>query len=285
MDWRHTRSGGRSTGTHLVKRLTKASHDLIVGLASIRAAVRLIRRRRGRCDRPIASCPKFTRQTVPCGTSSKFSESSTVCWGRGCDDSCVSLTWESHETDRLRLTRMTDNDIDSIHEIYSDPATWTHLPSGRFKDRHESEQMLESSDRSWRQAGLGQWSVRLRMDASKSSATVNEIVGTCGVTVSNSGVWNLGYRLTPSSWGAGIATELARASIRAASTMEPSRAVTARVLTSNPASGRLLAHVGMHLIWEGASGELGPDCGAIGRRIFADRPIDAETLERLIDLG
>lgn len=96
------------------------------------------------------------------GTSLKFSGSSTVCWGRGCDDSCVSLTWESHETDRLRLTRMTDDDTGSIHEIYSDPATWTHLPSGRFKDRHESEQMLESSDRSWRQAGLGQWSVRLR---------------------------------------------------------------------------------------------------------------------------
>ena len=180
---------------------------------------------------------------------------------------------------------MTDDDIGSIHEIYSDPATWTHLPSGRFKDRHESEQMLESSDRSWRQAGLGQWSVRLRMDASESSATANGIVGTGGVTVSNIGVWNLGYRLTPSSWGAGIATELARASIRAANTMEPLRAVTARVLTSNPASQRLLAHVGMHLIWEGTSRELGPDCGAIGRQIYADRPIDTETLERLIDLG
>ena len=182
-------------------------------------------RSRGRCDRPIASCPKFARQAVPVGR-----------------------VWSS---------------------VNRQPS---HLPSGRFKDRHESEQMLESSDRSWRQAGLGQWSVRLRMDASESSATANEIVGTGGVTVSNIGVWNLGYRLTPSSWGAGIATELARASIRVASTMEPLTAVTARVLTSNPASQRLLAHVGMHLIWEGSSRELSPDCGAIGRQIYADRP-------------
>jgi RimJ/RimL family protein N-acetyltransferase len=83
-------------------------------------------------------------------------------------------------TDRLLLTLMTDADLDSIHEIYSDPATWLHLPSGRFEGRTKTEQMFEGSDRSWRLAGLGQWSVRLRLGIQESSCAARGVVGTGG---------------------------------------------------------------------------------------------------------
>lgn len=181
---------------------------------------------------------------------------------------------------------MTDADLDSIHEIYSDPVTWLHLPSGRFEDRTKTEQMFEGSDRSWRLAGLGQWSVRLRLGIQESSCAARGVVGTGGVTVSTGiDVWNLGYRLRPSSWGRGYATELARTSIRAARTIQPLRVVTARVLTSNPASQKLLTQIGMDLIWEGPSRELDSDGKILGRQIYSDRAIDPETLDALIALG
>lgn len=204
-----------------------------------------------------------------------------------CDNSLVTSRWETHETERLLLTRMTDADLDSIHEIYSDPMTWLHLPSGRFEDRKKTERMLEGSDRSWRLAGLGQWSVRHRLGMQESSCTARGVVGTGGVTVSTDiDVWNLGYRLTPSRWGRGYATELARTSVRvAARTTQPLRTVTARVLTSNPASQKLLTQIGMDLIWEGPNRELDSDHKILGRQIYSDRAIDPETLDALIALG
>jgi hypothetical protein len=57
------------------------------------------------------------------------------------------------------------------------------------------------------------------------------------------------------------------------------------VLTSNPASQKLLTQIGMDLIWEGPSRELDSDGKVLGRQTYSDRATDPETLDALIALG
>ncbi|GAA4371610.1 hypothetical protein [Agromyces bauzanensis] len=57
---------------------------------------------------------------------------------------------------------------------------------------------------------------------------------------------------------------------------------------SNPASVRVLERVDLTLAWRGTSSEapVGPDDSThLERLFFADRPLDAETLDAVIALG
>ncbi|MBX0299080.1 GNAT family N-acetyltransferase [Cryobacterium sp. 1639] len=107
--------------------------------------------------------------------------------------------------------------------------------------------------------------------------------GTCppaGTTRSNSpSARNLGYRLTPASWGVGFASEAAAAVLAAAT---PSAfPVTARALAANPASVRVLDRIGLTRLWSGS----GPASTALDRVVFADRPLAPDLLAAIIRLG
>lgn len=177
-------------------------------------------------------------------------------------------------TERLRLEPLESRHLEPTYGVYSDERTWQHLPSGRHRERAQTAELIRAARASWRQAGLGWWAVHL------ADGTPEDFVGVGGAQLVEAGVWNLGYRLAPRFWGCGYATEIARAGISAARTIQPERPVTARVLVNNPASERVLLNVGLAPCWEG------PRQGALSAgersRIYSDRPLPGEPLDWLI---
>lgn len=186
------------------------------------------------------------------------------------------------ETARLRLEPLDTEHLDPVHAIYSNPLTWQHLPSGRFAEQSRTEAMILRARVSWQSVGLGPWAVSLRDDPS-------QVIGTAGCAMLALPAWNLGYRLAPTAWGHGYASEAAHAALEAARSARPDTPVSARALSANPASIRVLTRIGLKIIWRGRSTECAvadpQDTRGIERVITADRDLDPELLTGLIDLG
>jgi RimJ/RimL family protein N-acetyltransferase len=94
-------------------------------------------------------------------------------------------------------------------------------------------------------------------------------------------VWDLGYRLSPTSWRRGFATEIALAAVAAARGIDDSVPITARVLSNNPASARVAVRVGLRRVWQGpTTAEAG--LGVYGE-IFSDRELNDNALQWLTE--
>lgn len=189
-------------------------------------------------------------------------------------------------TERLLLRPLTIDHVDDYHRVYGDLRTWVHLPNGRHTSRGQSAQAIERSMLSHRSFGFGHCAVVLRepVDGLQAGA----FIGSAGAAMLGFDAWNLGYRFAPEAWGHGFATEAATLSLAAARAARPDTPVTARVLANNPSSVRVLERLGLELAWRRASGAapVGPDDTThLERLVFADRPLDGETLDAVIALG
>ena len=189
-------------------------------------------------------------------------------------------------TERLLLRPLTLDHVDDYHRVYGDPRTWVHLPDGRHTSRGESARAIERSMESHRTFGFGHCAVVLREPVAGLAA--GSFLGSAGAAMLGFDAWNLGYRFAPEAWGRGFATEAAAVALAAARSTRPDTPVTARVLGGNTASVRVLERLDLELVWRGASSAApaGPgDTTHLERVIFADRPLDDETLEAVIALG
>ncbi|WP_083393377.1 GNAT family N-acetyltransferase [Curtobacterium sp. MMLR14_010] len=169
-------------------------------------------------------------------------------------------------TGRLVLTPVAPSDVDAVHAVFSDARTWTHLPAGRHTSRAMTQDLVQRKIGGRARHGLGSWTAR--------SIDTGDVVGVGGVDMTAGGVWNLGYRLAPESWGRGYATEIARAAVTAAGDTAPGVPVTGRVLTNNPASARVLARAGLSLVWQGTTAA--PTPAGVERQVWSDRALSAE---------
>jgi len=189
-------------------------------------------------------------------------------------------------TERLLLTPLALDHVDAYYRVYGDPRTWEHLPSGRHTSRGESARAIERSMQSRRTYGFGHCAVVLRQPVG--DLAPGTFLGSAGAAMLAFDAWNLGYRLAPEAWGHGLAREAAGVSLDAARAVRPETPVTARVLAANTASVRVLERLDLDLAWSGTSSDApsGPDDTThLERLIFADRPLDDETLEAVIALG
>lgn len=180
-------------------------------------------------------------------------------------------------TARLLLTPLQPGDAADIFRIYGDAGTWQHLPSGRFAEFSQAEQQIEKSQASFRECGLGMWAVRVGAEGATAALPAGTFIGSGGLQYLPAGAFNLGYRLAPTAWGRGFASEISREALCAGGEVAPQLAITARVLTSNPASAAVLEKVGLSLHWEGVragEGSAGSAPAAPLRRIYADRPLN-----------
>ncbi|RXZ67484.1 GNAT family N-acetyltransferase [Agromyces albus] len=189
-------------------------------------------------------------------------------------------------TERLLLRPLTLDDADEYFRVYGDPRTWAHLPSGRHTSREESERAIQRSIDSQVRFGFSHCAVILRDGVEGLAA--GSFLGTAGASMLAFEAWNLGYRFSPEAWGRGFATEAAIAALDAARRAQPAIPVTARVLATNSASQRVLERLDVELVWRGRSADApadDADTAHLERLIFADRPIDAATLDAVIALG
>lgn len=180
-------------------------------------------------------------------------------------------------TARLALAPVAADDVEAVHAVFGDPATWTHLPSGRHTHPDQTAQMIDHAAAGWRVHGLDSWTVRLAVPIGELPA--GAVVGLGGVSPREPHHWNLGYRLSPAVWGHGLATELAAEALRAAHEHDGDRPVVARALTTNPASIAVASRVGLREVLRGER----PD--GLVRVALADRELDAETLAGVAALG
>lgn len=181
-------------------------------------------------------------------------------------------------TDRLVLTPLSPHDIDDVFRVYSDARTWSHLPSGRWTVRLQAEHHVQHAVGDRVRHGLGVWAVRTVDDSVLPRGT---FIGSGGVSMTDAGVWNLGYRLSPETWGNGFATELARAAVQAAHDVAPQVGVTARVLTNNPASAAVIAKSGLSLVWQGRTAGRYP--GDPERQVWSDRYLPDDAYAWLVE--
>ena len=142
-------------------------------------------------------------------------------------------------TARLSLRRPTPADIDLIHAIHSDPRACAHNPTDMLSTRAEADDRYRRWDEHWQRWGFGYGVVHAG----------GRRLGFCGIkvmTLRRREVLNLFYRLDPSAWGDGIATEAATAVVGWATAHGPRHPVIARVRPENTGSQRVAVRAGLH---------------------------------------
>ena len=143
-------------------------------------------------------------------------------------------------TARLSLRRPTPTDIDVIYSIHRDPRACAHNPADMLTTRADAEDLYRRWDEHWQRHGFGYWVIRPRQ--------AREPLGFCGIKLmqfKNRNILNLLYRLDPSVWGNGLATEAATAVVDWATTQIPDHTLIARVRPDNTASLRVAARIGL----------------------------------------
>jgi [ribosomal protein S5]-alanine N-acetyltransferase len=154
-------------------------------------------------------------------------------------------------TARLWLRRPTPADVDLIHTVHSDARCCVHNPVDMLTSHAEAVDRYHRWDEHWQHNGFGYWIVHRD----------GRGLGFCGLkvmTLNDHAVLNLFYRLDPSAWGHGVATEAATAVVDWADAHRPDVPVVARVRPANVASQRVAVHVGLkrveHLDAQGEDG-------------------------------
>ena len=108
------------------------------------------------------------------------------------------------ETPRLRLRRMTPEDLDSLIKVFGDPETMRFYPAPFSREQVES--WIEWNLRNYEVHGYGLWAVILKWSG--------EVVGDCGLTWQRVGYsedreLEIGWHTRRDLWNQGIATEAA----------------------------------------------------------------------------
>ena len=109
------------------------------------------------------------------------------------------------ETKRLLLRMFRPDDLDELARLFSDPDVLRYVGDGKPVNREETDKALKSIIKHWTTHGFGRWAVV--------DKNTDEFVGFGGLR-SLFGTPEVVYHLARAHWGMGLATELARASVR-----------------------------------------------------------------------
>lgn len=145
------------------------------------------------------------------------------------------------KTYRLKLTEITFEDLDLIHDIHSVPKVDEYNTLGIPMDLNETKSVIKPDidDQKKKARSRFCWKIQL--------TETNEFIGLAGMFLSNDR-FKMGefyYKFYPKYWGNGYATETAKALIRFGFTQCSLHRIEAGVATENKASVRVLEKVGM----------------------------------------
>lgn len=146
-------------------------------------------------------------------------------------------------TDRLTLRQFTRDDVDHLLELDGDPDVRRYLDMATAPSRLEVIERILPRFLSFYEhsCGFGYWAA----EETGSGAFVGWFHFRPSATTTDE--IELGYRLKPSVWGRGYATEGARALIRTGFEKPGVARVTATALAANAASIRVMEKAGMGL--------------------------------------
>jgi ribosomal-protein-alanine N-acetyltransferase len=150
---------------------------------------------------------------------------------------------DRRRTERLLLTRLGTADFADLHAMHSDARVMATL--GGVRTREETERVLAMLVADWDAHGFGYW--RARDLASGSFAGRG---GLRRVVLEGQPEVEVGYALMPEFWGRGLATELARESIRVAFGELGLDSLVCFTLPTNTASQRVMQRAGFRYAGE-----------------------------------
>lgn len=145
------------------------------------------------------------------------------------------------ETARLRLRMFSDDDLDAMCGITSDPVVMRYIGYGRPLTREETRDNLEMITTAFRRRGYGRWALERR--------DTGELAGYCGLSSGNPEVGvEVGYMLARREWGQGLALEAARAALRYGFETLRMELISGLTLPGNRRSRRVLERLGMRFV-------------------------------------
>lgn len=144
-------------------------------------------------------------------------------------------------TSRLVLREFEPNDAESFVELNSDPEVMRYTGDRPFESVEAARSFLEAYP-DYRTNGFGRWAVLVGPE--------REFAGWCGLKLVDGEV-DLGYRLKRRFWGAGIATEAARACVAYGFLELALEELVARAWAENVASIRVIEKCGFRF-WKHA---------------------------------
>jgi ribosomal-protein-alanine N-acetyltransferase len=143
------------------------------------------------------------------------------------------------QTERLLLRRMGAEDLDDLTRMHTDPRVMATL--GGIRSPTETTEWLGRQIEHWRAHGFGLWMARER--------ETGRFAGRGGlhhVMVGDRDEVEVGYSFLAEFWGRGLATELARESVRVAFDVLHLREIVCFTLTTNRASQRVMRKAGFY---------------------------------------
>jgi RimJ/RimL family protein N-acetyltransferase len=141
---------------------------------------------------------------------------------------------------------MTPADLDAMAGLLGDPDVMRFYPAP--KTREQAAAWIEWNERNYAEHGYGLWIIETH---------AGDFVGDCGLTwqrVNWVGKLEVGYHVTPSWQGHGIATEAAAACRDFAHEHVEVRELVAIIHPDNRASERVAEKIGMHRVEDDRAG-------------------------------
>lgn len=143
----------------------------------------------------------------------------------------------SIETDRLVLRPLSGDDLDALHELWTDPRVRSWLWDGRRIGRGRTRSVLRASRASVESEGFGLWGVF--------ESGEEELIGFCGFRrVENGDDIEILFGIAPAHWRRGYATEAAGAALREGFERHGWDRVVAATDRPNRASRRVIEKLG-----------------------------------------
>ncbi len=143
------------------------------------------------------------------------------------------------ETKRLILRPFNDSDLHDLStSIFADSEVIRYLPRREGAPVDRARRTLDYFISHWQEHGYGAWVV--------TSQTDPRFIGYCGLNIlTENGEVEVLYALAKPSWGKGIATEAARASLWFGFEHIGLEQIVGLAMPENIASQRVLEHTGM----------------------------------------
>jgi RimJ/RimL family protein N-acetyltransferase len=153
-------------------------------------------------------------------------------------------------TERLTLRTASQDDVDNLYELNSDPDVMWYLTGGELTPREEIRDRVIPHWLSFYEQydGLGYWAAEAR--------ATGEFLGWFHLKPAGDDAIELGYRLRKAAWNKGYATEGSQALIRVCFTDRGVARVTAHTMAVNSASRRVMEKCGLTFVRSFNAGNL-----------------------------